>query len=325
MTTSLSADLVSGSIDASLEEIEARLSNPDHHLPNDVRIGPFAVLNFSTDLPGTGNTQINSVENAKKLPDGANTSTSNIIPEASPFSSVIDPLASNVDDLLQWSDLFAFNSDFTGIATEPFLDMTDCFHSDSYPALPISDEVSVYDPALVEDKGEKTTRHSDCDQHGNPIPNNHNHTHTDISPPIDVLADASLLLKNFQENVIPQMTLIPLGKTTPWGMVSVPAAIMTLGSLKILETQDIREARLANLYVLLACSATHLASDPYIALTAPSEHWKQVADQAYHQAKEHMQTSLREETNGPNRAKFKDQLMAICAMTEFTVREHNFH
>lgn len=310
MNTSLGAGLVSGSVDASLDEIEARLNSPDYHSKHDVRIGPFAVLNPSSTLSGMESSHNESIEKAEKLPDDRNVSTG-IISETSPFSSVIDPLASNVDDLLQWSDLFGFDSDFTSITTEPFLDMTNCLDSDSYLPLLVSEE-SPHDPALVKDRDAKNTANSTCEQHD------------DLTlPPVDVLTDAPLLLNNFQENMIPQMTVIPLGITTPWGMVSVPAAILTLGCLTILESQSISHARLGNLYALLACSATHLASTPSITSKAPTRHWKQVADQAYHQAKDHMQTSLREEISGPNMAKFKDQLMAICAMTEFAVREHN--
>ncbi|RJE17812.1 hypothetical protein PHISCL_09849, partial [Aspergillus sclerotialis] len=307
MNTSLGEGLVSGSVDASLEEIEARLNSPDYHSEHGIRIGPFAVLNPSSTLSGMESSQIESVDKANNLPDDRNVSTGNIISETSPFSSVIDPLASNVDDLLQWSDLFGFDSDFTNIATEPFPDITTCLHSDSYPPLLVS-EVSPHDPALVEDRDARNTANSTCEQRNDPI-----------SPPVGVLADAPLLLKNFQENVIPQMTVIPLGKTTPWGMVSVPAAILTLGNLTILESQSISHARLANLYILLACSATHLASNLSSTSKGPTGYWKQVADQAYHQAKDHMQMSLREEISGPNMAKFKDQLMAICAMTEFAI------
>lgn len=47
MGTALNRGLLSGSIDASLEEIEA-ISTSSFPLQGDVKIGPFAVLNFTS-------------------------------------------------------------------------------------------------------------------------------------------------------------------------------------------------------------------------------------------------------------------------------------
>lgn len=48
MSTALGSDLVSGSIDASLAEVDSRLRDPERCAEGDIVIGPFAVLDFSS-------------------------------------------------------------------------------------------------------------------------------------------------------------------------------------------------------------------------------------------------------------------------------------
>lgn len=45
MSASMHAGLVGGSLDASLEELEMRLHDPEITMSEDFRIGPFGVLN----------------------------------------------------------------------------------------------------------------------------------------------------------------------------------------------------------------------------------------------------------------------------------------
>lgn len=51
MSASLGTDLVSGSVDASLAEVDIRSRDPDRSVESDIVIGPFAVLDFSGSAP----------------------------------------------------------------------------------------------------------------------------------------------------------------------------------------------------------------------------------------------------------------------------------
>ncbi|KAJ5197133.1 hypothetical protein N7449_007612 [Penicillium cf. viridicatum] len=103
--------------------------------------------------------------------------------------------------------------------------------------------------------------------------------------PVNILGNASLLLKHFQKNIIPQMTVVPLAKS-PWNILNVPAALVTLGELAIMESENVSHARQANLYSLLACSAVHLAMDLSTETigSCPRNHWKDVSEQVYQDA-----------------------------------------
>jgi hypothetical protein len=95
--------------------------------------------------------------------------------------------------------------------------------------------------------------------------------------------------------------------------------VVTYSDSTFLGTERISHARLANLYGLLACSAIHLVLNPSTISTKPAEYWWKTANQAYLQAKDHMQTSLHSETQGLKKAKYKDQLMAACILIQYTV------
>lgn len=60
---------------------------------------------------------------------------------------------------------------------------------------------------------------------------------TTINPttPVDILGDASFLLHVFQKHLVPQLTIVPFGKKALWNIMNLPAALITLGDLTILE------------------------------------------------------------------------------------------
>jgi arginine metabolism regulation protein II len=197
------------------------------------------------------------------------------------------------DDLLQWSDLFG--EDCYGMFSDP-----------SYPG-------NHFDFSQLDDTYPETVLPlEDTSLQSLPFP----HTPT----PINILDHASFLLKNFQKNIVPQMTVVPLAKS-PWNILNVPAALVTLGELTIMESESVSHARQANLCSLLACSAIHLAMDSSTETIGsfPRNHWKEVSEQAYQDANTHLKISLSEETGGVRKAKLKDQLMAIYGLTEFAV------
>ena len=128
-----------------------------------------------------------------------------------------------------------------------------------------------------------------------------------------------VLLKHFQDTVIPQIMAIPFGQKSPWKILNLPAAVVAFGDTTFLGTEGISHARLANLYGLLACSAIDLALKPQPDLTQSNKDWYEIANQTYNLAKDHIQTSLRHETQGPKKAKYKDQLMAANILTQYAV------
>ncbi|OGE47250.1 hypothetical protein PENARI_c053G02949 [Penicillium arizonense] len=200
-------------------------------------------------------------------------------------------------DLLQWSDLFS--NDFCGGLPDSSSDpgnpldfQTFSQMSDTYPGTGLAlEDVFLQFPNLPQ-----------------------------TLSPVNILGDASFLLKNFQKNIIPQMTVVPLAKS-PWNILNISAALVTLGELTIMESESVSHARQANLYSLLACSAIHLAMDSSTETIGfcPRNHWKEVSEQAYQRANTHMKISLSEETGGTRKAKLKDQLMAIHGLTEFAI------
>ncbi|KAF9885583.1 hypothetical protein FE257_012789 [Aspergillus nanangensis] len=317
MSTSLGSDLVAGSIDASLDEIDARADDPEDSFGDNIRIGPFAVLKLATapqvaELVPTSDIGGNSVELNASL--GEKTCS-----EANALSLIEDPLAS-IDDLVQWSDLFGFDSELPWLASDAIFEENDNGHADSSTQIPALG-ASLYDPAMAEHADtEPTSQKNDNQEHNLLRSANPQHIKPAIDPPqIGVLEEAPLLLKYFYKNIIPQLTIVPLKEKTPWEIVNLHTAMVTLGELTILELNDISESGLANLHILLAFSATHLALHPSMDLMHPAEHWKEIAEHAYLQAQDHMRKSLQESTKDCQLDGFKDRLMSICAMTEYAV------
>jgi arginine metabolism regulation protein II len=302
MSAALAADLPSGSIDTSLAELDARSKDPGRSTNGDIVVGPFSVLNMtpvscSEAPPKTADVVEEVGEQGHVQP--ATPPVNDMPPLAlSPSSMMIGSLA-QMDDFLHWSDLFDLGPDPLHLTPHPFLE-----------------SVNGFDFAMA-----STFAQTDTLEH-----NNSGRVITPQQSPLDtgslsmhVMPDAPFLLKHFQDNVIAQMMAMPLGEKSPWKILNVPAAVLAYSDLTFLGAQNISHARLANLYSLLACSAYHLASNPDVITTNSVEHWKMVTEQAHRQAKDHIQMSLKHETHQPKKAKYKDQLMAICGMTGFAV------
>jgi arginine metabolism regulation protein II len=58
---------------------------------------------------------------------------------------------------------------------------------------------------------------------------------------------------------------------------------------------------------------------PPTELVEATQRWHQIANQTYQLAKDHIQISLQQETHGPNKARYKDQLMAANILTQYAV------
>ena len=303
MSTALGSDLVSGSIDASLAEVDSRLRDPGRSAEGDIVIGPFAVLDFSSaphKPPLELSPEVDLIE-----PDLASTIEvpDTVAPEdvqnPSP-SSILDSL-SHIDDFLHWSDLLSFSPDQTGFLSTGALTIPNDLSFD------MSQEMGLL--PVDSSQNDDLLRMLTPPQAPAEL----------VPTKIDALKDAPCLLKHFQDVVIPHIMAIPCRQKSPWKILNVPAAVVTYGDSTFLGTEKISHARLANLYGLLACSAIHLVLNPSTISTKPPEYWWQVANQAYQEAKDHMQTSLNSESQGLKKAKYKDQLMAACILIQYTV------
>ncbi|PLB55241.1 hypothetical protein P170DRAFT_36219 [Aspergillus steynii IBT 23096] len=328
MSVALGANLVSGSIDASLAEIDRRSHQLRQDSSDEQAIGPFSVLHFPGGPEGPSEPQrpgpvdnadqnpIMDVEPAMETP--AETPIPAEIPMAGPLISLPESLG-YMDDFLHWSDILGlefdqtdFSSWPTSTAIDPLQLVLENGNSSSMRIDGLGTDI-VGGDIPCEPSSQRDLLHltwSSPPQHA---------AVNSPGPSPDVLADAPFLLKHLHENVIALMVAMPLGRKSPWTMLNMPAAVVTLGDLTFLNAQNITHARQANLYGLLACSALHLTLKLPNDTNRSIDHWKQVTKRAFEQAKEHMQISLKTETQLPKKAKYKDQMMALCALTEFAI------
>ncbi|KAL5356577.1 hypothetical protein BJX96DRAFT_162557 [Aspergillus floccosus] len=328
MSTAMGTELVAGSIDASLAEIDSRSRSPGGRSAGDIVVGPFGVLNFessSTERPTTG-LQPDAAQNPTLAATPVSTATvptslvptvATEFPMASPGLSALDSLA-HMDDFLHWSDLLGLNPDQPGLS--PSLDPGELFDFSLLPEMssPEGRVRNVPPFSMKQQLGPvriNPPRAGAADQMPTP-----QHTPIkDTSTALNSLEDAPFLFKHFQDKVIPQMMAMPLGEKSPWKILNLPTAVVTYSDITFLGTRTTSHARLANLYGLMACSSIHLTLEPFRDLDKPVEYWRRIAEQTYQQAKDHMQTSLQCETREPKKAKYKDQLMAICGLIQFAV------
>lgn len=313
MSAALESNLVSGSIDASLAEVDLRSRDPDRSSEGDIVIGPFAVLDFKNDptlqkppepQPAALQDREDSLVPEITVPAVQSVqSTDAIMAEdvqnPSPVS-IIDSL-SQMDDFLHWSDLLSFSPDQAGLVTHPSLSVPNDFSFDVGNETGLLQGLSNGQEDPI---GMFTPQQTSAEL---------------VSTTTDVLKDAQFLLKHFQNVVIPQITAIPFGHKSPWKMLNLPAAVVAFGDTTFLGSEGVSHARLANLYGLLACSAIELALKPPTVAAESTEHWYSIASQTYQQAKDHIQISLQHELSGSSKAKYKDQLMAANILTQYAV------
>ncbi|KAB8259425.1 fungal-specific transcription factor domain-containing protein [Aspergillus pseudonomiae] len=304
MTAALSKDLLLGSVDASLEEIDTRSRTPCFRSEQEARIGPFAVLHISALSNKLQDTQVPCLTTEPPADEIPSIQTSN-----ASIQTVLDVSPAPVDPFLQWD----LGSEFPALSAYHDLEFQSTFDCMTSLHLngPLTDQPLIAYPTFDDDEG--------CDISSENTAYQQTLTHQSYIND-DILKNAPELLKHFQTNVIPQMTVIPLSKKSPWDIVNIPAALLTLGSLTIMNCETVTHARQAHLYSLLACSAIDLATNPSKETTRFSrEYWEKLAEQCYAEAKSHIRISLSEETGGPRKAKLKDQLMALYGMIKFTV------
>lgn len=305
MSTALKKDLLSGSIDASLAEVDSRSRDPDRAPDGDIVIGPFSVLDFTTSRKKSERSdlmqdEIPPLPSSDQIANSVDTIMPEEITDPSP-GSIIDSL-SQMDDFLHWSDLLSFSPDQAGFALHPSLSMPYDL------SLDMGQDTGLFLPQGQDDSMRLLTpQQTPMEQ---------------TASPVNVLEHAQSLLKHFQDIVIPQIMAIPFGLKSPWRILNLPAAVVAFGDTTFLGTEGVSHARLANLYGLLACAAIDLALRPLPGASQSAEDWFQTASQTYQQAKDHMQISLQHETEGTKKAKYKDQLMAANILTQYAVSQY---
>jgi arginine metabolism regulation protein II len=136
-----------------------------------------------------------------------------------------------------------------------------------------------------------------------------------------VLHDAKFLLRHFRDTVVPQFGPLPMNCRSPWETLNWSNAVQTHADLTWLQSSTVKHANKANLFALLGCSAHMIAKSPPSSNDLDSVRGMQILEYASKRAKKHMQESLRLETSGEGKAKYKDQLMAIFSLIALAVSQ----
>ncbi|KAJ3538811.1 hypothetical protein NM208_g5738 [Fusarium decemcellulare] len=309
---SMTSALINGvpsTVTAALSEIEEESKTLDIEAdaPSTFSIGPFQVFKFESEpCTSMGTAVSDSVSFSGMDIDDLSEDRSQVYSEPAGFdvtkSTFSNDFATSSLDFLQWGDLFTWD---VSILDNPPLLSSFNPSQDSIDTLPINlnwpTEPNVnfsetLDPMLSLDTSA-----------------------TDLAwPQMDLIVDAPLLLKHFNDDVISQMGSLPINEKSAWRTLHYPSAIMTMSQLTVLDTNkdQIKHANLAIFYALIAVSAFHLSlnSTTFPALARPGDHWKCLSNRTYDAAKHHLKLSLEKECQPPNKAKYKEQLMGISAV-----------
>lgn len=329
MSQSLATDLTSGSIDASLNEIDSRSRDSEQTgsgRGGDFSVGPFSVLNFTPNV--VNSTTATTIQRGSPEETGAAASSSAepsfdgaLVTNAPSPGFGFDSLFSTDDDVLHWDDLFDLQTNpLDALLHDPLAPVeleTPASEFPLWPEVGITPDPSHHEAGL-RSATNGNVRDNEPDRQQLLTPRQH--SPTDALTSADVLADAPFLLKHFENDFITVM--MPQSEKSPWMIMVIPSAKLTLSELTFFDRggRKLSHAQLANFYCILACSAYLLSVNPSEFAHHSTEHWKLIASQTYATAKSHIQHSLRTEVSGPKKAKYKDQLMAIEGMLTFAVR-----
>lgn len=140
-----------------------------------------------------------------------------------------------------------------------------------------------------------------------------------------VLQDSQYLLRHFRDDVVPQFGPVPMNCKSPWETLNWSSAIQTHAELTWLQRTNVKHANQANFFALLGCSAHMAAKMSRSSSELDPMRGMQILEYASKRAKRHMQESLRLETSGQGKAKYKDQLMAIFSLIALAVSGSEAH
>lgn len=309
MSNALLTDVPS-TVTAALNQIdeESKALDIKDNAPIICEVGPFQVFKFessrSTTTPISDHVSFNDMD-LDTLSEVQTQDLSEPIDNNVPQSIIPNDYSSTSLDFLHWGDLFTW--DVSVLDNPPQLSY------DNFDTLPVN----------MNWPSESNMSFSDS------LDTIFEPARDDVAwPQLDLMTDAPLLLKHFNDDVISQMGSLPINEKSAWRTLHYPSAIMTLSELTMLEINkdQIKRANLATFYALIAVSAFHLSLNPitFPTFTRPGDHWKSVSSRTYEAAKQHLKLSLEKESQpGPHKAKYKEQLMGISALLATAVSSYN--
>lgn len=297
MSSALVDQLSAFPVDHFLTEIDNNSRDLDDQMDNRISIGPFGVLNFPRDISESNKEPVETVNDSEILELDAGAGVSEFNNASFPELSTAEEMLGNLDPYLQWDDIFNLDPPPLGWMITP----------------PISGFEEQGGPDLTPPNSEDFPLLQDQFEY-----NQTALTQNDLQD-LDILSEGHLLLRHFSENVVTRIIWLPMTQKSPWIILNIPHAMVTLDQITYMKQANIKHASLANLYGILACAAYHLTANPNIIPDRPNQYWAQVSATAYKQGKLHANKTIETELEGPNKAKYKEQLMALLSMTTFTV------
>ncbi|RSL47808.1 hypothetical protein CEP54_013213 [Fusarium duplospermum] len=224
----------------------------------------------------------------------------------------LDDSAGSFTDFLQWGDLFNWDIIPNSIALDdPFL--ANNIDSNRWEGQPSNLAI----PGCADTSPDASSRTID-----RPVRERYS-----LILPVDILPDAPRLLTQFKNVLVHRMSSLPIYEKSPWSTMHIPAAMITLSKLTLfsVDASEISHANMSNFYGLLAVSAYHLSLKDQESgdLSRAEGYWAAVYEAAYDGAKRHLDLSLDKETQGLNRAKYKEQLMAMGSTTTTSFISNN--
>lgn len=300
MTSRLAVRLASGSVDASLIEVDAWTKNTQRLRNGTVTIGPFGAFSLSkTPIPDQSEDPAQPLE--------IDPPTDFTTASHSDLDSLLD-----VGNVLGWNDLFDTGLDFT---------------------IPSHDEQNYEDPSpLLATVTNQPSQVQDGDSSDGLIrlgvveSLDPREATIAFSPSaltemtdIEVLIHGQALLKYFKDVVTPTYSPLPMNSKSPWEIMNYYAAVQTLADMTFLKLPDVKHANKANLFGIFACSAFAMVGTQSVLPGLPTAKCQQIVEHASVRAKKHLQESLKTETCGPQKARYKDQLMAVNTLIALAV------
>ncbi|KAM0544355.1 hypothetical protein ACHAPJ_011891 [Fusarium lateritium] len=296
-------NILPSTITAALNQIdeESKTLDVQDDAPSIYDVGPFQVFKFETSQPTatpiSDHVSFNDMD-LDTLSENQTQGFSEPVDNDFNKSEPVNDFSSTSLDFLHWGDLFTWDVSV--------LDNPPQIPYDNFDTLPMN----------INWPNESSMSFSDSLDSIMPF----EAASDDVAwPQLDLMVDAPLLLKHFNDDVISQMGSLPINEKSAWKTLHYPSAIMTLSELTMLDVNkdQIKRANLATFYALIAVSSFHLSlnSITFPGLARPGDHWKSLSSRTYEAAKQHLKLSLEKESQpGPHKAKYKEQLMGISAV-----------
>ena len=292
MSTALETGFVEQSVDDCLVKIDATAKATNKPPDRNLQLGLFGVISFDQKAD-------DSVSREAPLVDGGG---------SPPVQSDADQLSpseslNKLNENLDWSDLFGMDiftdeqlSSFYLNDSLPITYQGQCPYAlEPYPLQLSWSQQNVNISENLTDSGMRPEFSLDI-------------------PP----EDAQMLLKLFQDRTVAHMSSFPSSAKGPLYTVNLAAAIQTLAHTTYMQSPGVTHASFCNMLGLLALAARSLATAS-AGQSDTKARWFRISGELHERSKNHLRWSLQTELQGPNKAKYKDQLMAIKALLGYSV------